>query len=190
LEVSDAHAWSMRPWESVPANGEGPGLAVALACKPAGCCTVCGHAGRISGGRWPECLSDHLSLPGTIDAGGAPSMAEIAAKVAVNTPSDTSIRPPRPSCWRFEPKRTMTPGATKEQPPPCPIKEPLLPHAAPSTRRVCLGLPHAPLGCTLAIEANLNQGRGPTLPPIPRSTASAADDFGPRRCSPNAGVQI
>jgi hypothetical protein len=48
---------------------------------------------------------------------GPPSMAEIAAKVADRAPSDTSSRP-RPSCRRLRgPQRTLTPAATKEQPP-------------------------------------------------------------------------
>ena len=42
---------------------------------------------------------------------GAPSIAEIAAKVADSTPSDTSIRPPRPSCWRLEPRKNHDPGS-------------------------------------------------------------------------------
>jgi hypothetical protein len=51
--------------------------------------------------------------------GGAPSMAEIAEMVAAMTPSDTSIRLPTTVMLApSSPKRTLTPAATKEQPPP------------------------------------------------------------------------
>ena len=65
-------------------------------------------------------------------AAGAPSMAENAEKVAGQPPSDLSIPPPRPSAGPSSPQRTLTPAATNEQPPPCPIREPFpLGHGRP-----------------------------------------------------------
>ena len=61
-------------------------------------------------------------------------MAEIAEKVADNTPSDTTIRRRATlMAGASSPKRTMTPAAT-EQPSPCPIKEPF-PHGAAAKER-------------------------------------------------------
>jgi hypothetical protein len=54
-------------------------------------------------------------------------MAEIEEKVAASTPSDTSIRPLDRHAGVFEPERTMTPAATKEQPPLARLKNLSLP---------------------------------------------------------------
>jgi hypothetical protein len=61
-------------------------------------------------------------------------MAEIEEKVAASTPSDTSIRPLDRHAGVFEPERTMTPAATKGQPPPCPIRTSL--HLSPPKDRL------------------------------------------------------
>jgi hypothetical protein len=58
--------------------------------------------------------------------------------VADHTPSDTSIRPPRPSCWRPEPGKNHDPGSDPRATTPCPIKEPFPTATAVFTGRVPL----------------------------------------------------
>ena len=88
------------------------------ASDSARCATgVASEVGGFSGARRHRRLS-RPPRPGTTDGVRTLSMAEIAAKVADATPSDTSIRQLAPLMLaRMSPERTLTPAATKKQPP-------------------------------------------------------------------------